>query len=267
MKSTYIKRHTPSEAVQRTRGWSLALLLLPIVAIAGCTEEEAPLLAQPTDEVPVPSQPTVAATPTAPVDFDDPGLVLNGTWQVGDEWDYSSNRSAVRQVRVVARYTQDGVPHFLVADRVDRPGQIPDVRRYVVNGVTWMKVNTTDDQGYTQEYDPGIPLRQNRNSTYFYNISLHGRTTPTVPIASVAATTRYPSNATLQYPWGFVEAARIEHRITVRPEGKDDLQRSIIVRYVAADFLNDVLFVEAEETWKLTAAQVGDFRRGQLLSG
>lgn len=264
MKNTYIKRHTPSEAVPRTRGWLLVILLAPVAALAGCSDD-APPLAQPTDRIPVPSRAPTPSTPAPEVDFDDPGLVFNGSWRVGDEWDYESNRSAIRQVRVTAKFTFNGSTHYLLTERTDRPAQIPDYRRHVVRGSDWMRLNTTDDRGFVQEFKPGIPLRQNSNSTYFYDLWLRSRDSPLVKAASVAGTTRYPSNATLKFPWGFVDTARIEHRLTAKPEGKDDLDRTLVIRYVAAEYLNDVYIVESDEIWRLRAAQVGDFRRGTLL--
>lgn len=249
-----------------TRGWLLALLVLPTAIIAGCSQQEEPPLAQPTNVIHVPTRNVTVAPPAPVVDFDDPGLVLNGSWQVGDEWDYASNRSAVRQVLVEARFTYRGLPHLLVTESTQRPSEILDVRRHIIQAQDWLRINVTDEQGFTQQYNPGVPLRLNRNASYDYNLSLKGRTFAETQIATVAATTRYPTNATWQFPWGFVETARIEHRIVARPTGTSDLQRSLVVHYVAAEFLNDVKIVESGETWTLTAAKVGDFRRGKLIS-
>lgn len=186
---------------------------------------------------------------------------------MGDEWDYESNTSAVRQVRVSAAFTYQGLPHYLVTERTDRQGHIPSVRRYIVQGEDWLMRNTTDSRGYTQEYDPGIPLRLNRNATYFYNVSVRSRESELLPIAAVAGTTRYPANVTLQFPWGFVEAAKIEHRIAIRPKVGEDqsLVRQVVIHYPSAEFLNDVMIMEKDETWRLIAAKVGDFQRGRLL--
>lgn len=240
---------------------ALAALLLSGCFKSGGDEQ----LAQPTDRVQIP---TIARpsppTPTAPPDLDDPGYILNGTWHVGDEWDYRSNNSAARQLRVAASFTYRGLPHFILIERTDRPGQIPTYKREIVQAKDWLLRNTTDDQGIVQEFSPGVPLRQANNSTYFYNVSAHGRNIPAQFVGSVAATTRFPTTVTLQFPWGFVEAARIEHRVTLRPPGSQETQRTIEVRFPAKDYLNDVQYSEGSDVWKLVACQVGDFRRGTL---
>jgi hypothetical protein len=253
--------------VSRARGAVLAFALLASGLASGCLfpKEDGPRLAQPTDVVRVPS-PNLTTPPTvSAVNFTDPGYVVNGTWRPGDEWDYESNNSGFRQVYVLANFTSKGKHYHLVSERTARPGQIDNLRRFVVDRDTWLEVNSTDDRGATQFYDPGIPLRQHDNGTYFYNITYVARNAPLQKIASAAASTRYPTKQTILFPWGFVEAARIEHRITLRAEGSADTQRSIVSHFVAAEYQNDVQTIGADDTWKLVAAKVGDFRRGTVI--
>ncbi|HVM46340.1 MAG TPA: hypothetical protein VM582_10435 [Candidatus Thermoplasmatota archaeon] len=244
------------------------VLLLTLPAWSGCFGNDGPdyPLAQPTDApIVVPTR----ATPRAPVVFNtsDPGYRVENAWRIGDGWDYESDRSNILRVRVVdQRLVDDGTRFFLVeTTRVASGGQVERVAQAWVDPRTWSIVNETDERGATDSYRPGVPLRFWRNATTSYEHARHDASGALVLTQNVTIASRlFPVHQTLLFPWGYVEARRVEHNVTIRG-GDGARSNETIVRWVHRDYLNEVQFqLGSGETYKLVAARAGDFRRGQL---
>lgn len=257
------RRHSPPLRI---------LVLLALVALpAGClgmgedgAEER---LAQPvTSPIVVPTR--VTPTSGGPiVNLNDPGYRMNGTWRVGDGWDYESDRGRVLRVRVVDQKLVPGGAHFLLEERVGSANGSLATNRTWVDGKDWRRLNTTEPSGIQERYQPGAPLRQLRNATASYNTTRVDEDGRLLANHTAALYTRLrPTHQTLLYPWGYVEARVIEQITVVRQESGVRTQENS-TRWVHADYQNDVQFqLPSGETFKLTAARVGDFRRGSLAS-
>lgn len=249
------------------RATALAWLLLAPAAVSGCLGDdgEGEQLAQPTSaSIVIPR----AATPRPPTVFNtsDPGYVVEGSWRMGDGWDYESNRSHLRRIRVLDQRLIDGSTKLLLETTdLSSSGTVQSVTRAWVDPRGWLVLNETDERGGQSRYTPGLPLRFWRNATTSYE---HARVDATGRVLSnetVTLFSRYfAGHQTLQFPWGYVEAKRVEHLTSVRV-GDGPRSESIVVHWVHEDYLNDVQFQLPDgETYKLTAARAGDFRRGQL---
>lgn len=248
------------------------LVLLALVAIpAGCLgigEDGADeRLAQPvTSPIVVPSR--VTPTTTGPtVNLNDPGYRMNGTWRVGDGWDYASDRDRVLRVRVVDQKLVPGGAHFLIEERIGKANGSLATNRTWVDGKDWRRVNTTEPSGIQERYQPGAPLRQLRNASVAYNVTRVDAAGRLLANHSVALYTRLlPAHDTILTPSGYVEARVVEQIALTRQESGVRSQENS-TRWVHADYQNDVQFqLPSGETFTLTAARVGDFRRGTLAS-
>lgn len=246
------------------------LILLP--AWSGCLGGDAEggdRLAQPTDRPIVVPTRTPTRAPTGPVaNLSDPGYVVTAPWRVGDGWDYVSNQSHERRVRVVDQRFSGGVTVFVVeTTQLKSTGEVQSVTRAWVDSKEWRMLNRTDELGATDRYQPGVPLRQYKNASAPYN---HTRTDVGGNIMGSASTVLYsrlfPSHQTLQFPWGYVEAKRVEE-LTVSRATNGERAEQTVTRWVHKDYLNDVQFtLPGGETYKLTAVKAGEFRRGELAS-
>lgn len=250
-----------SRRVRRAR----LLLLLALVALPGClVADEGPPLAQPTDATPVlPSKPP--QRPAVIYDFRDPGYIVTTPWQVGDGWDYVSNQSSYRAVRVVDIRKVGETTQYLVEERAGRENSttIATTRSWV-DGARWVTLNATDARA-EQRYQPGQPLRYYRNGTYGYNVTVHDLTGAKLTNASVAVQTRLSAgHTTLLMRWGYVEARRVEQTFVQR-DAQNRTTEALVTRWVHRDYANDVQYqLPTGEMFKLQAAKVGDFRRGTL---
>lgn len=263
-------RDRASAPRHRLRAALLVLLVAPFAAVAGCFDggDEPPLAQPTTSPVSIPSRP-VPATPTVVFNFSDPGYVMNGSWRVGDGWDYESNRSSYRKMRVVDSRVVGDRTDFLVEETFGIIGNAPRSRTSVwVDGGNWTRLNETDFLGTSVVYQPGQPLRYHKNGTFGYNETAYSPRGVAVEKREVAATSRLVGRQTLLFPWGYVEAAKVEHRMVTR-EG-EALSRTLVTRWVHRDYLNDVRIHvdggDGGEVFVLVAAQVGDLRRGSLRS-
>jgi hypothetical protein len=238
------------------------VLLFAGIALAGCFDgdEDKPRLAVPTD---VPAGPTVPATPSNPVirlNFSDPGYRMNGTWRVGDGWDWESDQGRFRTSRVVEARQVGNATHFLVEETLGKVGSAPNARsRTWVDGSTWMRVNATDIQGGFTTFSPGVPLRFTYNGSYNYTEQRHDNLGRRTENATLYANVAYVNNAVVvRLPWGNVATAKLEHRIVAVDESKAQT-RTQITRWVARDYQNEVQYqLDLGETYTLTAAKVGD---------
>lgn len=240
------------------------VLLLVLVGVtpvlAGCLggTDGGPRLAEPTDQLPFP---TVASRPpTVTPDFADPGYVMETPWQLGDGWDYESNLSNYRTVRVVEmRYVRS----TLMARVEETAGVIGNPPKSTVSmwvdTTNWTRVNATDGLGAQLIYRPYAPLRANLNGSYGYNESVLTPEGPQLVMRYLARTT-FPGRNIVTLPWGNVEAARIEHRITSL-NAKGEQERTLVTHWVHRDFANDVKYdIDGQESYRLVAFKVGDRR-------
>lgn len=244
-----------------------ALILFVGPTLSGClggAEYEG--LAKPTDK-PIVVPPT-RLTPTLPPTFNtsDPGYRVDTPWRMGDGWDYQSDRENVRRVRVLDQRLVNGTSLFMLETTyVAKGGAVLSINRSWVDPRGWLLLNDTAESGAGDRYHPGMPLRFWRNASATF---VHERLGPGGAATSNETVTLsarlYPMHQTLQFSWGYVEAKRVEHLVaTKRADGTRTTQTTI--HWVHKDYLNDVQFELPDgETYKLTAARAGDFRRGQL---
>lgn len=244
---------------------ALALLLFA-PTLSGCFDKDDEVLAKPTDTPVV--VPTSRPTPPRPAVFNtsDPGYRVETPWTIGDGWDYESNRSHVKRVRVLDLRLMNGSQKFLLETTdLDDKGSVQRVARSWVDPRGWLLLNDTIESGAGDRYQPGMPLRFWRNSTVTFD---HARLGPGGTTASNETITifarLFPTHQTLLFRWGYVEAKRVEHLVvTKQPDGTR--AEKTLVHWVHKDYLNDVQFQTADgELYTLVAARAGEFRRGQL---
>lgn len=240
----------------------LLVLLFAGLGLAGCFDGGGgkPRLAVPTN---VTAGPTVPVTPSNPVirlNFSDPGYRMNGTWRVGDGWDWESDLGSYRTSRVLEARQVGNATHFLVEETQGKVGNPPNARgRMWVNGSSWLRLNATDVQGGLTAFSPGVPLRFTYNGSYNYT---HQRRDPAgrlVENATVYANVAYVNNGVVvRLPWGNVATAKLEHRI-VSVDASKAQNRTQITRWVSRDYQNEVQYqIDLGETYTLAAAKVGD---------
>lgn len=237
----------------------MALLVLPF---AGCLGgEEGPRLAQPTDKPLVLPNDEPARPTGARYDLNDPGYVVTGAWRVGDGWDYESNHSNFRRVRVIDERHDGTATFFLIEETRGKVGASSVTKRTVwVDGSAWAVLNATS-ASTSESWRHGLPLRHWRNATTSYE---HVVTTNGVRSnATVQLTSRLlPNHQTVLFPWGYVEAKRVEQRLVTRANNVTTV--ALETHWPHRDYLNDVQYVVKDEMFKLTGARVGDLRRGTL---
>lgn len=245
----------------------LALVLLLLApTLGGClggSENEE--LAKPTDKPIVVPSPRPTAPPPQVFNTSDPGYRVEGAWRIGDGWDYESNHSNVRRVRVLDQRLVNGTQLYLLeTTQLTKEGAVGSITRSWVDPRGWLLLNETDERGAGTRYHPGMPLRFFRNSTVTYEVARLAEGGAPVANATVTLASRlFPQHQTLLFPWGYVEARRVEHIVTTRGDGGNGTETT--VRWVHRDYLNEVRFqLPSGETYSLTAARAGDFRRGQL---
>ena len=243
----------------------LALLVAP--GLAGCLDKdegEEERLAVPTSRpVSVPTR--GASSPTPQVNLTDPGYRMNGSWKVGDGWDYESDKGRVMRVRVVEERNVSGATHLRVEERVGQKGAALAKNVSWVDARAWVRLNATAPDGASERYQPGAPLRAFRNATLTYNVTRLASDGGSGGNVSVAHAARLrPTHQTLLFPWGYVEARVVEQTLVARMETGQRSQTNT-TRWVHADYLNDVQFTTPSgETFKLVAVRAGEMRRGTL---
>lgn len=247
---------------------ALALVMLLVgPALSGCFDaDEGEILARPTDTSP--GVPTTRAPtgPTVRFNTSDPGYRVDAPWRLGDGWDYASNGSSVRRVRVIdQRLLDDSTKFLLETTDLGQGGAVERVVRAWVDPRTWVIVNETDASGGVDRYQPGLPVRFWRNATASYAHERADARGATIFTENVTIASRlYGTHQTLLFPWGYVEAKKVEHLTTARSPG-GERREGMTTYWVHSDYLNAVQFQLPDgELFKLTAARAGDFRRGQL---
>jgi hypothetical protein len=190
---------------------------------------------------------------------------VTAPWRAGDGWDYESNLSHVRHVRVIDSRLMGGTTWYIVQERTGKVG-MPTERTVTswVNGRDWTQINATDDTGGEDTYDAGIQLRFYKNGSYGYNhtrVEGSGRTSVDEQVGLQARL--FGAHSSLLFPWGYVEAKRVEQTTFTRA-GTNRTQ-SVTTHWVHQDYLSDVQYqLPGGETFKLTAVKAGSFRRGTL---
>lgn len=250
--------------VRLTAATLVTLLLAP--ALVGCFDREGEPLAQPTNKPPSPpsSRPT-PTTPTTTFNLTDPGYAMTGAWRIGDGWDWESNLSHYRRVRVIDQRLVGGATFYYLEEKTGDVGEpAKKVTTMWVEGATWSLLNATDDTRGVDRYHPGLPLRFFRNATLAYN---HTRTEGSGRVSAnetaIVQVRLFGPHQSILLSWGYVEARKVEESKTIRG-GSAPAQ--ITKRWVHADYLNDVQYeLSTGELFKLKAAKAGDFRRGQLV--
>lgn len=240
--------------------------LLFASGLAGCfgNDEHSDRLAQPTDEpISVPTRPP-PRQPTIAYNFSDPGYRVDALWRVGDGWDYQSNQSHVRRLRVVDSRLANGTTYYLIEEKVGQVDMPPSRTTIAwVDGRQWLLLNVTDVDGGEDRYRPGIPLRYYRNGSFAFE---HTRTEGSGRVSGNASLTvqsrLFSTHQTILFPWGYVEAKRVEQTAFVRG---GDREGATTLHWIHRDYANDVQYqLPGGETFKITAAKVGEFRRGTL---
>ncbi|HUR68886.1 MAG TPA: hypothetical protein VM370_06535 [Candidatus Thermoplasmatota archaeon] len=249
------------------RTWLLVVALVA-APIGGClgAKDDGARLAHPTDKVPLPPRVTPQA-PTTAYNFSDPGYRVTGAWKAGDGWDYESNQSHFRRVRVLDVRTQNGGPVYVVEERTGDVGQ-PAAERTVswIDGRQWLLLNTTrDDGGPADRYQPGVATRFWKNGSFSYNHSSVQASGRTSAEGSVTVQSRLAgTHTTILFPWGYLEAKKVEQAAYGR-DAAGNRSYALTTHYVHRDYLNDVQYqLPGGELFKLTAVKAGDFRRGKL---
>lgn len=249
----------------RARPFALVLLLLA-PTLSGCFDKDDEVLAKPTD-APV-LVPTSRPTPPRPLTFNtsDPGYRVDGAWRVGDGWDYESNRSHVLRIRVVdLRLANDSQKYLLETTQIGANGAVDRVARSWVEPRGWLLLNETTESGAGERYQPGKPLRFWRNASVSYEqLRLAPGGLPAGNASVTIHSRLFPTHQTLLFPWGYVEAKRVEQLVVTRQPDGSRTERTE-VHWVHKDYLGDVQFqTAAGELYSLVAVKAGDFRRGQL---
>lgn len=247
---------------------ALVLILLAPATASGCLGDgagESERLAQPTDAPIV--VPRATPAPRQPVfNTSDPGYRVDAPWRVGDGWDYESNQSNVRRMRVIDQRLTNGTTKYLLETKqLSAAGVLESTTRAWIEQRTWLLLNETIVGATVDTYTPGHPVRFWRNGTATYEHERFTSAGTSLGKDSVTLFARlFPVHQTLQFSWGYVEAKRVEHLLSIR-EADGDRSQITIVHWVHKDYLNDVQFqLPNGELYKLTAAKAGDFRRGQL---
>ena len=238
----------------------LALLLLP--GLAGCFGDDGngARLAVPTNVTAGPTQPTLPTNEVVVLDFKDPGYAMNATWQVGDGWDWESNESRYRTMRVLEAKAVGNRTHYLVEETSGRIGNPPNARqRAWVEGGTWLRLNLTDVAGWLTVYTPGLPHRYTRNGTYNYTETVYDNLGRRVENHTVYANVAYVNNGVvIRVPWGNVATAKFDHRTVVVDNADKSQTRTLVTRWMSRDLANDVqVTYDHGETYTLVAAKVG----------
>lgn len=242
------------------------MLILVAPATSGCLAKEDEILAKPTDAPIV--VPASRPTPPRPTVFNtsDPGYQVDAAWKIGDGWDYDSNRSQVRRVRVLdLRLVDDSQKYLLETTDLTDTGAVERITRQWVDPRGWLLLNETAEDGSGARYQPGMPLRFWRNGTVSYDqvrLASGGQNIGNQTITMHARL--FPAHQTLLLPWGYVEAKRVEHLIVTKRADGSRTERTE-VHWVHKDYLGDVQFQTSEgELYTLVAVKAGDFRRGRL---
>lgn len=245
----------------------LALILLPLAGCLGGDEGADPDVprAVPTDRISVPLGRPI--TPPPAVNFSDAGYKMEGSWRVGDAWDYESNQSRKMLLRVIDSRVLSNTNFFLLeTTRLDAGGEVEAVTRTWVEGRTWSRVNHTDEQGNLDRFSPGAPLRFYKNGTATYNqtrFDASGKllTNETVRLQSYL----HPAHETIQAKFGEYYEARKVEQVTVASDASGIRSRTLAKHWVHRLVLNDVAFqLENGEKYTITAYEAGDTRRGTL---
>ena len=236
----------------------LGLLLAP--ALAGCLEDEpeGPRLAQPTSVPAGPSVPTAPSNPVVKLNYSDPGYVMTTPWKVGDGWDWESNHSRFRTMRVLESRNVSGHAHFLIEETAGKVGNPANARsRSWVNATSWAKVNTTDVLGWLSVYAPGVPLRAHRNGTYNYTETRFDDQGRKVDNFSSYATVVYVNHdVVIRLPWSQVATGKLDHRIITLDKDRKEA-RVQVTHWVSREYANDISFqINLDERFTLSAARV-----------
>lgn len=205
--------------------------------------------------------------PHIELDFKDPGYNMTTPWQVGDGWDWESNHSRYRTMRVVGSRDVNGHTHFQVLETSGKIGNPPNTRvTGWVNATSWLRVNATDVQGWLTTFTPGMPLRYLRNGSYSYNETRFDGSGEEQGKLSVLANVAYVNNGVVvRLPWGNTATGKLDHRVLSLAADRTQT-RTQITHWVSRDYAQSVQFqINLDETYVLVAAKVGNRTHRELL--
>jgi len=225
-----------------------------LAVLAGCgSDPNAPRLAEPTDQLESHVPPKVKIVPP---NYADKGYVMNESWHVGDQWDYVSNLSSTRTMKIVDESNLPEGHAWHVLEVVATHGTTARALSWVLSS-NYTRVSLSADNGITQSFSPYAPIRLTKNATYTYNLTT---TRPPEPPSTKAirVTLHYTGQEIRTLPWGNVQAARIEESDT---SGRATSQ---VVRWVSREYANDVFLESNDEEYHLVASHVGDRFHGDL---
>lgn len=240
----------------------LLLVLLALPALAGCfgdDETDGVRLARPTNVTAGPKIPPILSNPVIVLDYDDPGYRMASNWSPGDGWDWESNLSRYRTMRVLEAVPADGRTLYLVEETFGHVGNPPNARqRSWVDGGAWTRTNLTDSQRFTTLFTPGEPLRYAKNGSYNYTERTYDPAGRMTENRTVYTNVAYVNNGVIiKLPWGNVATAKFDDRtLTVDPvNGRN---RHLVTRWINDDLANLVQWqLNYGEAYTLTAAKVG----------
>lgn len=240
----------------------LIVTLLFASPLTGCLgeEESGPRLATPTDKPPTVPDRTPPPPPKRGIedpDFTDPGFRFNATWREGDGWDWDSNDSRWRSVRVV-EVANVSNRTLVRVDQVDGEyrGAAPIRSMMWFDASDWTRINSSAAGKVTTFTPPPADARLYRNATMFWNQTLEGART------AVAVNSWYSGFDSVGLPWGTFRVGHVEHRVTaVGPEGAS---RALIVREPSNVIGNDARFSVNGEVYLITGAKFGNLTLGSL---
>lgn len=217
----------------------------------------------PTD---VTAQPPTVVPVVTPPDLNDSGYVMTQPWHVGDGWDYQSNQSAFRTVRVLREALTPGHRLLLIEETEGVVGNPPKIRyQSWIDGDTLARYNLTYIGGrMSLGFDPAEPrLRFLRNGTFSYNETTFLDGNPSSK-SVVRANAHFAGYQQVRLGWGNMEAARMEFRfLTTTSDGAST--RELELHWAQRDYGADVQYeLPTSERFFLTAVKYGDVTRGKL---
>lgn len=261
---------------------ALLLLFLLIVPLSGCfASEEGPRLAQPTDTPAVlPNRPNMTqagqpgaanATGTAgnpTLDYDDPGFVVEGTWQVGDTWYYEANVTpfSYRHVEVRGRAMVGDRETLVVEELRGVRGQPPETRlTFWVDAETGARIRAEEASGTRILFTPGdMSHWLYRNATAAWNET--GRDARGFAWRDQhTLASSYAGIEQVSLPWGTVRAGRVEHRDLVT-DADGQSTTIAVTRWISSEWKYDVQYGTPERSFLLMGARVGAREVGTIVT-
>jgi hypothetical protein len=258
-------------------GWRIvacvAALIVP--ALAGCLGSDTPAadatngprLAQPTTKTPEVPAFANRTLPNETPDFSDVGYILTPNWAVGDEWDYVSNQSNYRNVKVVREERVGEKRYLVVEEEGSRLGNAPRWRGvWYLDPTTNLRLNFTFTTGFdSYVYGPGKPDDfYFKNGTFAYNETKFQHGTEVLKLV-IRANSFFAGYETVPLMWGKTTVGRVEHRV-LKTDAEGNSFRELYVHFPVRDYGADAQYqLPSEELWRVIYVKHGDVELGEPL--